>query len=70
MRLARELSPLDRLRLIEALAASLQELLATATSGPPRRRDLCGPLKGPMVSDTDIDEARRESWGTFPRDDI
>jgi hypothetical protein len=70
MRLARELSPIDKLRLIESLAPSLQESLAAASPTPPPRRSLSGILTGPPVTDADIDEARREMWGTFPRDDI
>jgi erythromycin esterase-like protein len=38
----------------------------------PRRplRDLAGLFKGFDISPEDIDEARREMWRAFPRDDV
>lgn len=64
---ARNLSPLDKLRLIERVAPDLEKELE------PQRRDkdrsllgLCKDL-GPAPSEEDIDEARREAWGGFTR---
>ncbi len=71
--LARQLSPVDQVRLIEQIAPQLEQVLA-ATS-PPKRvpiQDLwglCMPL-GPAPSAEEIDAARQDAWANFPRDDI
>jgi hypothetical protein len=68
MDLAEQLSPLDKLRLIERLsrdvAVSLQAPLA------PRRRSLRGLLRGYSITEEEIEQARREMWGNFPREDL
>jgi hypothetical protein len=33
-------------------------------------RDVAGLFKGFDISPEDIDEARREMWGAFPREDV
>ena len=68
--LARELSPLDRLRLIEALATALERDWQLQAPGP--RRSLYGLWQelGPAPSADDIDQARREAWASFPREDM
>ena len=33
-------------------------------------RDVAGLFKGFDISAEDIDEARREMWGAFPREDV
>ena len=67
----RQLSPLDRVRLVEQVMEILEEDLREQ---PPqkRRRSLLGVLSeyGPAPSEEDIAEARREMWGNFPREDI
>jgi len=65
--IARRLSPIEKLWLIERLAPDLEEVLQSST--PARRRSLRGVLKGCSISADDIDQARREMWGTFPRED-
>ncbi len=64
--LALELSPLDRLRLIEALVATLER--EWWTQGPASRRSLYGLWRdlGPAPSAEEIDEARRDAWGELP----
>lgn len=66
--LTRRLSSQDKLRLIDTLA---QQLLQETRSTQPRR-SLLGILAdlGPAPSAEEIDEARREAWANFPREDI
>jgi len=66
--MARRLSPLEKLWLIECLAPDLEAVLQDAT--PKRRRSLRGILKGCSISEKDIDHARREMWSNFPRRDM
>ncbi len=61
------LSVLDRVRLIEQVTARLEEEL---TPKKPKR-SLYGSWAGKVsVTDEDIEEARRELWSNFPREDI
>jgi hypothetical protein len=64
--LARELSPLDRLRLIETLVATHER--DWRTQAPTPRRSLYGLWRdlGPAPSAEEIDEARRDAWGGLP----
>jgi hypothetical protein len=68
--LAKGLSPLEKVRLVEQVMATLEEDLKTDQPKP--LRSLLGILSdyGPAPSSEDIDEARREMWGNFPREDI
>ncbi|MBL8164188.1 MAG: hypothetical protein JNJ61_19535 [Anaerolineae bacterium] len=74
--LAQNLSDLDKIRLIEALMATFRHKLEQETeSEPPKARrssygTLAGLWEGVSVSAEDIDEARREMWKNFPREDI
>lgn len=66
---ARQLPPADRARLIEQLAITIKrDLAATSRRRPP----LYGRFAhlGPAPSAEEIDEARREAWANFPREDI
>ena len=67
--LARELSPLDRLRLIETLVATLERDWQGQAPAP--RRSIYGLWRdlGPAPSAEEIDQARREAWASFPRED-
>lgn len=65
--LALKLSPLDKAHLVERVAATLRSDLK-AHKQP--KRSLYGIFADVHVSDEDIDEARREMWGNFPREDI
>lgn len=64
------LSLLDRVRLIEQVAATLKQSLKD--SSPKQRRSLLGVLSshGSAPSAEEIDEARHEMWNGFPREDI
>ena len=68
--LAKTLSPGQQLMLIGELVASLRYNLAPDEKRP--SRSLYGAMKdlGPAPSAEDIDEARREAWANFPREDI
>lgn len=65
-KLARELTPVERARLIERVIAELER--DASLSGPKRSlRGLWSDL-GPAPSAEEIDAARREAWQDFPRD--
>jgi len=67
---AQKLQPGDKMRLISQLAASLEETLVASAPAP--RRSLLGALAhlGPAPSAEEIDDARHEMWGNFPREDL
>lgn len=66
--LIHHLSPSEKLELIEHLASDLKTTVQVPT--PPRRRSLRGVLKGTPISAEEIDQARQELWGNFPRENI
>jgi hypothetical protein len=66
--LAHQLTPLDKLRLIALLAPQLERAVASAPLAP--RKSLRGLWRGLDITDDDIDQARREMWVAFPREDI
>jgi hypothetical protein len=66
--LALALSPLDKVRLVERVMATLENDLSEGDKQP--RRSLYGLWSDVSVSEEDIAEARREMWGNFPREDI
>ena len=69
-RLALQLSPADKVRLIERLAYRLRYDLGSLSPTP--KRSLLGALAhlGPAPSAEEIDEARREAWNNSPREDV
>ncbi len=69
--LALRLSPVEKTRLIERVATTLERELTTETPPKPRR-SLYGLLAhlGTAPSEEDIDDVRREMWSNFPREDI
>ncbi len=71
VRQALQLPPLDKVRLVEQLMATLERELAQAQPNRPLSswRGLCADL-GPAPSAEEIDAARREAWANFPREDI
>ncbi len=70
--LAKQLTPGQKLRLIEAIIPDLEEPLQQAEEEQKPLRSLYGLWKdfGVSISAEDIDDARREMWGRFPREDI
>jgi hypothetical protein len=72
LQLAKQLTPGQKLRLIAAIAPDLEEPLRQAEGGQQPLQSLYGLWKdfGVDISAEEIDVARREVWGSFPRDDI
>lgn len=66
--LARQLPPVDKVRLIERIAPEIERALHQQK---PLKSllGLCADL-GPAPSAADIDEIRREMWNRFPREDV
>jgi hypothetical protein len=68
--LAKQLSLSDKVRLIEQLAPEIQRELPPNDPHPRRSLwGLCADL-GTAPSAEEIDEARRDVWANFPREDI
>jgi hypothetical protein len=72
--LAHRLPPAEQATLLARLSADIAALLQSSLAPVPPRssRSLWG-LWADLnisISSEDIDEARREMWGNFPRDDI
>jgi hypothetical protein len=70
LQLARRLSSVDKVRLIEHVAPEIERDLTTPRGH--RSRSLLGLLKdfGPAPSADEIELARQETWANFPRDDL
>ncbi|HEY8694054.1 MAG TPA: hypothetical protein VIR57_15090 [Chloroflexota bacterium] len=68
VKLARQLSPVEKVRLIEQVAPDIERELEPKAKVP--RRSQFGALKdlGPAPSFEEIEEARREAWANFPRE--
>jgi hypothetical protein len=66
--IARGLSPLDKVRLVEEVMALLEEDLAQPQPAP--KRSMYGIWKDVHITEKDIDEIRQEMWANFPREDI
>lgn len=68
---AQQLSPNDKARLLEDISAALRrELAQSETENKKPKRSLLGLWEGVSISEEDIDDARRDMWGNFPREDI
>jgi hypothetical protein len=70
--LAMRLPPVQKVRLVEQLMTTLERELSSPMPKPQSLntwRGLCADL-GPAPSAEAIDQARRETWTNFPRDDI
>ena len=70
--LARQLPPLEKIRLIERIAPEIEQDLRERMHPPRPRKSLLGLCAGlgPAPSTEDMDQARREMWAGFPREDI
>ncbi len=66
--IASNLSPLDKVRLVEQVMATLEQDLSTAKKKP--KRSLYGSWSDVHMSEEDIDQARKDMWGSFPREDV
>lgn len=70
LHLAKQLSPVDKVRLIQELTPDIErELVANQITPRKSLWGLCADL-GQAPSADEIDEARREEWANFPREDI
>jgi len=65
---AKQLSLVDKVRLIERVAPEIERELKTAQSAP--RKPLRGLWRGLDITEEEITETRREMWSSFPRKDI
>src|SRR5882724_5678846 len=72
LNLAKQLTPGQKLRLIGEIVLDLEEPLQRAEDGERPLRSLYGLWKdfGVSISAEEIDKARQEMWGNFPREDI
>ncbi|MBW7959706.1 MAG: hypothetical protein H3C69_09120 [Candidatus Promineofilum sp.] len=68
LKLAEQLSTLDKVRLIERVAPQLEREIQAAGDRP--RRSLRGLWKDVDLSAEDIAAVRREMWANFPREDV
>ena len=64
--LSDSLSPLEKVRLVEHVMNSLKNDIEPKQP----RKLLYGLWQGVTLSSEEIDEARKEIWGNFPREDI
>jgi hypothetical protein len=68
LNLAKQLSPLERIRLIEQITPQLKRDLVVTSSQP--RKSLRGIWKGIDITEADIAEVKAEMSSNFPREDI
>ena len=66
--LVKQLSALDKARLIERIVPDIERELKTARPTP--RKSLRGLWRDLDITEEEIAEARQEMWGNFPREDI
>ena len=64
----KQLSLLDKVRLIERIAPQIERELQVAQSTP--RKSLRGLWQGLDITEDDIAQARREMWSNFPRENF
>lgn len=71
IRLAKQLSTVDKVRLIQQIAPDIERELTDKLFTFPRQSlwGLCADL-GNAPSTEEIDIARSEEWASFPREDI
>ena len=68
LQLANQLSPVDKVRLIENIAPQIKRELSGGNSS--ERRSLRGLWRGVNITSEEITQLREEMWGNFPREDI
>jgi len=68
LNLAKQLSPFDKVRLVEQISNQLEHDRITAQ--PRSRKSLRGLWKGVDVTEADIAALRQDMWQDFPREDI
>jgi hypothetical protein len=68
LELIKQLSLIDKVRLIEQIAPQIERELTNIQSQP--QKSLRGLWRGSNVSESDITQMRQEVWANFPREDI
>ncbi len=68
LELVKQLSLVDKVRLIEQIAPQIEKELTNIQPKP--RKSLRGIWRGTDISESDINEVRKEMWNNFPREDI
>ncbi len=66
--LAKKLSSVDKLRLIERMFPDIERELIQTQAAP--RQSLRGLWSGVVVNEEDIAEIRQEMWDNFPREEL
>ncbi len=68
LELVKQLSLIDKVRLIEKITPDIKLQLANTTYKP--RKSLRGLWRGANISDADIAQVKQQMWADFPREDI
>lgn len=68
LNLANQLSPMDKVRLIENITPQIKRELSGVNYS--ERKSLRGLWRGVKISEKEITQVREEMWGNFPREDI
>jgi hypothetical protein len=68
LELIKQLSLLDKIRLIKQIAPQIEHELTNIQPQP--RKSLRGLWQGSNISESDITQIRQEVWENFPREDI
>ncbi|MEH1885047.1 hypothetical protein [Nostoc sp.] len=66
--LIKQLSFIDKIRLIEQIAPQIERELTNIQ--PKQRKSLRGLWRGSNVSESDIAQMRQQIWTNFPREDV
>ncbi len=70
LQLAKQLTPIDKVRLIQQLTPDLERELSETKPKPKKSLlGLCADL-GQAPSAAEIDRTRNEVWSSFPREDM
>ncbi|QIR35537.1 hypothetical protein HCG51_01395 [Tolypothrix sp. PCC 7910] len=68
LNLVKELSLIDKIRLIEQIAPQIEHEIANIQS--PSRKSLRGLWRDSNVTELDIAQMRQQVWQNFPREDV
>jgi hypothetical protein len=68
LELVKQLSLVDKVRLIEQVAPQIERELITAQ--PKTRKSLRGLWRGSDITESDMAEVRQQMWEKFPREDV
>ncbi len=69
LELLRQLPPRDQLKVVARAVPEMERQMPSVRRPLRSLRGLCADL-GPAPSAEEIDEARREAWANFPREDV